>query len=259
MNGAKEGWKKCLLALPVATILNSNCLRRMELGDFQGSFTEVYLNSITGAIRTTDTNERILVMYFFNIAYLMILSIVFGMDLHKEVYGTGIYVMTRIKSRSKWFLGRIGILLRNCIISAILYCSCDLLLHWYHTGAFLDKKLALAYFITVVFVAYNVFLLALIINAVSIIKRSSVGVFAGTATIVLMLMFVLFYENIPLFSKTWKFIYLAPVGMTNLFYETDVKIVAGVFVYYFAIIGLLVVGLVKYVKHMDIKLLESDL
>lgn len=259
MYRVKEALKKYLIALSVASILNIDCLIRIGKGEFEGNFISVYLNSFTGGIRTMENGEHVLVLYLFDLAYLLILSIIFGTDLYKEIYGTGIYVMTRIKSRSKWMLRKVGKLLGECIISAIIYCSCVLLLQLYHTRVICDKNAILAYFITVIFVAYNIFLVALIINAVSIMGKISYGVCAGTASLVIMVIYVIKYDEISMFAGNLKYMYLAPVNMINLFYETDLKFVLLVFAYYTLIVGLIVFGLLKYIKRMDIKLLESDL
>ena len=89
--------------------------------------------------------------------------------------------------------------------------------------------------------------------------KISYGVCAGTASLVIMVIYVIKYDEISMFAGNLKYMYLAPVNMINLFYETDLKFVLLVFAYYTLIVGLIVFGLLKYIKRMDIKLLESDL
>lgn len=250
--------KKCFITIPLALLVNVQCLRKLEKGDLEDSFSNMYIQSFTSVLKVAAANNRILVLSFLGLAFLFILAMIFGMDLYKEVYSTGIYVLTRTRKKKKWFLQLILKLGLKCTFSAMIYAGCVAILYWYQTDCFFDKNGIRAYYIAVLFVAYNIFFIALIINFVSIVKNSSYGVFSGAFALVVMLLYVLYYTWIPGIGAHVKAMYLVPISITNLYFETNLSTIMGVLFYLVGILMPFVGYMLYYFEKMDVNLTESD-
>ena len=95
-------YKKCLWAIPLALLVNIGYFAPGQDAVWEGELNDLFLRALCDIQTYEGRDHAILVLSFMSMAFLLIFSILCGMDIYKEMYSTGIYVMTRVKSKYKW-------------------------------------------------------------------------------------------------------------------------------------------------------------
>lgn len=252
-------YKKCLWAIPLALLVNIECLRPEAEGALDGDLNYFFLNSLFDVQSYEGGGSTILVLSFMSMSFILIFSMLCGMDIYKEMYSSGIYAMIRVKSKEKWIASLIAMLAGKTVIFSLLYAIVDWLLQRYYTGMGGDTRSFFAFGLAVAFLFFSSFLVALIINFFSIVINTRSGILAGVVVFSLLILFILFYEKIPIIGVVYNFRFIDPLYMCNLFYEESKVRVGLTLLYYLSILIVCSCYFVHKVKTLDIKLLNEDI
>lgn len=252
-------YKKCLWAVLLAILVNIDCLRPEGDGMLEGNLNYFFLNSFFD-LRTYDSGERaILLLSFMSMSFILIFSILCGMDIYKEMFGSGVYVIIRVKNKKRWIYSLIRSLAGKSMVFSLLYALITWQMQKYYTGMKGDKSSVFAFVLAVAFLFFTSFFIALAINYLSIRVNTRAGVFGGVVIFLLMIMYILFYEKLPVIGAVYNLRYLVPVYMCNLFYEESMMKFSFVFGYYIAVLLLGSYYFASKVETLDIKLLNEDI
>lgn len=252
-------YKKCLWAIPLAILLNIECLRPETEGGLEGDLNYFFLNSFFDVRSYDGTGHTILIMSFMSLSFILIFSILCGMDIYRELYSSGVYVIIRVKSKKKWIGSLIGNLAKKAFLFSLLYAVTTWILQKHYTQMDGDQNSVFAFSLAVVFLFLMTFLIALVINYLSIRINTRAGVFGGVGLLLLMLLYILFYDQIPVLREIFDLRYLDPIYVCNLFYDKGVIKVILVICYYICTLLLSSFYFVSRVEKLDIKLLNEDI
>lgn len=252
-------YKKCLWAIPLGLLLNIDCLSPEPAGSLEGDLNFFFLNSFLDVRTYEGAGRTVLLISFMSMSAILIFSLLCGMDIYKEMYSSGIYVITRVKSKKKWIMSLVMELATKSFLFGLLYAIVTWLLELYYTGMKMDGRFVYAFILAVIFMCISVFLIALIINYISICKNTRIGTFSGVSILLVMIVYVLFYDKIPVLRDKDYLRYLDPIYICNLFYENSLIKTGFIFLYYFLVLLLIVFYFVKLVEKLDIKLLNEDI
>lgn len=256
---AIQKYKKCLWAIPLAILLNIDCLRPEVDGELDGDLNFFFLNSFFDVRNYDSAGETVLLLSFMSMSAILIFAMICGMDIYKEMYSSGIYVITRVKSKKKWTLSLVTRLAKKTLLFSILYAIITWILEQYYTGMEMDEKSIFAFLLAVSFLFLTVFIIALSINYISIRNNTRIGVFSGASIMLVMILYVLFYDKIPVLGDVYYLRYLDPVYICNLFYEKSVGKTILISFYYLLIIVCASFCFINKVDKLDIKLLNEDI
>lgn len=252
-------YRKCFWAVPLAILLNIDCLRMETEGRLDGDLNYFFLNSFFDVQTYDGAGHSVLVLSFMSMSFILIFSILCGMDIYKEMFSSGIYVITRVKSRKKWVLSLIGGLGKKSLLFSFLYAVTTLVLQKHYTQMGEDKHTVSAFALAVAFLFFTTFFIALAINYLSILANARVGTFGGVAILLLLIFYIIFYDRIPVLGNIFEFRYLDPVYMCNLFYEHSLFIKIVVPCYHTIILLLFSFYFACKVEKIDIKILNEDI
>lgn len=252
-------YKKCLWAVLLAILVNIDCLRPEEDGMLEGDLNYFFLNSFFDLRTYESGGHAILLLSFMSLSFILIFSILCGMDIYKELFGSGIYVIIRVKNKKRWIYSLIWSLAGKTLVFSLLYAMTTWLLQKNYTGMKGDKSSVFAFVLAVAFLFFTSFFIAFTINYLSICVNTRVGVFGGVAILLLMVMYTLFYEKLPVIGTVYNLRYLVPVYVCNLFYEDSMMKFVCVFGYYITILLLGFCYFATKVETLDIKLLNEDI
>lgn len=256
---AIKTYKKCLWAIPLGILLNIDCLRPEPAGSLEGDLNYFFLTSFLDIRTYEGAGRTVLLMSFMSMSAILIFSLLCGMDIYKEMYSSGIYVIIRVKSKKKWILSLVIELAAKSFLFGLLYAVVTWLLELYYTRMKMNGRFVYAFFLAVTFIAISVFVIALSINYFSICKNTRVGTFVGVSILLVMITYVLFYDKIPVFHDRDYLQYLDPIYICNLFYENSPLKTGFIWLYYVIFLFLIVFCFVKMVGKTDIKLLNEDI
>lgn len=251
-------YKKCLWAIPLALLVNIGYFAPSQDAVWEGELNDLFLRALCDIQTYEGRDHAILVLSFMSMAFLLIFSILCGMDIYKEMYSTGIYVMTRVKNKYKWIGSLIAALAGKAFVFSIAYAATTWIIMWWCTGVKPDKKSPLAFLLAVAFLFFTVFLITLIMNYLSIRFQTRIGVFGGTAVLLFMVMYILFYEYLPIAGLKWDLRFLDPLYMLNLYYDGGSK-VAIVLCYYLVLFVSGIIYFIKKVESLDVKIINEDI
>lgn len=252
-------YKKCLWAVLLAILVNIDCLRPEADGMLEGDLNYFFLNSFFDVQTYESGGAAVLVLSFMSMSFILIFSILCGMDIYKEMYGSGIYVIIRVKNRKRWIYSLLRSLAGKTLVFSLLYAVTTWELQKYYTGMQGDKSSVFAFVLAVAFLFFTSFFIALVINYLSIRVNTRTGVFWGMVIFLLMIMYSLFYRHLPVIGTIYNLRYLVPVYMCNLFYEKGIMKLLLVFGYYIAVLLLGSFYFTAKVETLDIKLLNEDI
>lgn len=252
-------YKKCLWAIPLAILINIDCLRPETDGMLEGDLNDFFLNSFFDVRAYEGGGNTILILSFMSLSFILIFSILCGMDIYKELYSTGIYVIIRVKDRRKWIHALIRSLAGKSLVFSLLYAAVTWELQKYYTGMEGDKWSVFAFVLAVAFLFFTSFFIALAMNYLSIRLNTRAGIFGGVVILVLMLLYTLFYGKLPLIGSVEELRYLVPVYMCNLFYEKSIARIFLIGCYYIVAFFGSFFYFAARVETFDIKLLNEDI
>jgi len=252
-------YKKCFWAIPLAILLNIECLRPETEGGLEGDLNSFFLNSFFDVRSYDGTGHTILIMSFMSLSFILIFSILCGMDIYRELYSSGVYVIIRVKSKKKWIGSLIRNLAQKAFLFSLLYAVTTWILQKHYTQMDADRDSVFAFALAVVFLFFMTFFIALVINYLSIRVNSRVGAFGGVGILLLMLIYILFYDKIPVLRAISDLRYLAPIYVCNLFYDKSILKAVLVLSYYICILLLSSFYFVSRVEMLDIKLINEDI
>lgn len=254
-----QNYRKCLWAIPLAVLLNIDCLRPEADGGLDGDLNFFFLNSFFDVRNYDSAGQTVLLLSFMSMSAILIFAMLCGMDIYKEMYSSGIYVITRVKSKKRWILSLVVGLAKKTLLFSVLYAVITWILEQYYTGMEMDEKSIFAFVLAVAFLFLTVFLIALGMNYLSIRVNSRIGVFAGVSMLLVMILYVLFYDEIPVLGDIYYLRYLDPVFICNLFYESGFIKIILICAYYLLLIISVSLYFIHTVEQLDIKLLNEDI
>ena len=253
-----RAYKKCFLAFPLVVLMNINCLKRQEPGDFSGTLNDLFLSNLFGKQGTENPGRFLLVLSFMSMAFVLIFAILCGMEIYRELFGTGIYTLIRVKNKEKWITSLVFGLMKKTLVFSVLYSITTLVAEQYKTQLPMDENTVFALFLSIMFVFMATYFIALAINYFSICYNTSIGSLGGGLLLLVLVVEALFHKKIPWFGTMENTYYLNPLSMINLFYDTNKWKVVAFLLYYMVLLVLISVGFVRQVVKKDIKLLAED-
>ena len=253
--GTWNEYKKCLAALPLALLMNLYCFRPEQ--GLDGDFNRFLLGSIFD-IRSGD-GYRLLVLSFMSMGFLLVFALLCGMDIYQEMYSSGIYAVIRVKNRIRWVASLILKLAGKALLFSCLYMAVTYVLQRHYTQMEPDERTIYAVFLSVFFLTSTTLLIALVINYLSIRKNTVTGCFGGTVVLLLMILYTLSFDSIPVIGEHRLLLYLDPLCMTNLFYEGNVRMTAGFLLYYVLLLVLFTAVFSIQTAMMDLMGVNEDI
>ena len=252
-------YRKCLWAIPLAVLLNIRCLQPDTDGDLLGTLNDFFLRSFFDVRSYEGADHTVLIFSFMSMSFILVFAVLCGMDIYREMYSSGIYVITRVKNKRNWFGSMFWGLAKKSLLFSLLYAAIDWALQMYYTRMDMDGASVFALVLAISFLFFTTFFVALLINYFSVRWSTRAGVFGGVAVLFLMVLGVVFCDDIPFFEAVPALRYLDPLYMCNLFYEDTAITIAAALGYYTALLALGVFFFIARVERLDIKLLNEDI
>lgn len=253
------GYRKCFWAVPLALLLNIRCMRPDTEGDLPGTLNDFFLLSFFDVRSYEGAGHTVLVLSFMSMSFILVFAVLCGMDIYKEMYSSGIYVIIRVKDKRRWLGSLVWGLAKKSLLFSLLYAVVDWTLQKHYTRMGMDGASAFAFALAMAFLFFSTFFIALLMNYLSIRWNTRAGVFGGAAVLFLMVLGVVFCDDIPFLRDMPVLLYLNPLYMCNLFYEGAPVTILAALCYYGAVLGISVFFFCAKVETLDIRLLNEDI
>lgn len=252
-------YRKCFWAVPLALLLNIRCLQPDTEGNLLGTLNDFFLHSFFDVRSYEGADHTVLILSFMSMSFILVFAVLCGMDIYREMYSSGIYVVIRVKDKRKWLGSLVWGLAKKSLLFSLVYAVVDWALQKHYTRMDTDGASVFAFALAMAFLFFSIFVIALLMNYLSIRWSTRAGVFGGAAVLFLMVLGIVFCDGVPFLRDMPILLYLNPLYMCNLFYEDAPITILAALCYYTAVLGIAIFFFCAKVETLDIKLLNEDI
>lgn len=250
----KQSWLKILLFIPIVLFRKISLIFSGVRNDMP--VAELFMqNMFSGNPSRQYTNVTIVM---FGMVEIILFSLLFGVYIYKDLFGSGIYIITRQRSRIKWFFRRCAELLMSAALFSIMFVGTTFIISVNCSKHGVDPLAVKLFLLTGVLVTLFAFWQTLMINLTAIRLGSTIGFVVNYIALTLLSLLAVSHEKIPVLNGLPLLLRLNPVANVTINWAAEWGETIMPVVYFIALSVLTMLIGMRRVENMDISLQNNE-
>ena len=217
---------------------------------------ELFLqNMFSGSPSRIETN---VVMVMFGMVEIVVFNLLFGMYIYRDLYENCIYIFTRQRSRTRWFINRSVQLLLFCLLYVFLFVGITFLLSAIHSDYSIDLMAVKIVILTTILVTLFTYWVTVVVNLVAIKTGSTIAFLSCNIVLTILSALAVAHEKIPVIKNLSLLLFINPVANVTINWNANLGDNLMNIIYFLVLITL-TLGIGAYlISSMDISLENKE-
>lgn len=212
-------------------------------------------NMFSGNPSRQNTN---LTLVMFGLFEIILFCLLFGEYIYKDLFGSGVYIIVRQKSRLKWFLRRCAELFIISILFSIVFVGINFIIGLWFSRYSIDYMAIKVLVLTLILVSLFSFWQVLMINLVAIGFGSTISFSINYIILTVLSLLAVSYEKIPIIRNFPLLLKLNPVSNVTINWFAEWGETLMPVLYFIALLALSIFIGNRVIKSIDISLKNNE-
>ncbi|MDR1131251.1 MAG: hypothetical protein LBL15_02400 [Oscillospiraceae bacterium] len=250
----KRNWKKLVLFVPIVLFRKIDVIFYDLKIDMP--VAELFIQNMFSG--NPDRQQTHLTIVMFGMVEIVLFSLLFGMYIYKDLFGSGVYIIIRQTNRTKWFIQRCTELFISAVLFAIITAGMTFIISAScskYGNYYTSIKIFL---LTTVLSALFAFWQTLTINLTAIRFESTIGFIANYITLTFLSLLAVSHEKIPIIKNFPLLLRLNPVSNVTINWASEWGETLAPVLYFAVLIILTIFIGVRKINRLDISLQNNE-